>query len=277
KINGKNAIITSVSATMIVVNVAANTGTGYVVVEANGEGTTGPVFNYIYTVSVSTYTGFSGTAGLTDGDASIAQFHSPRGLAIDNQDNIYVADELNHCIRKVSPGGTVTTFAGSGIAGFADGDPGVARFKNPYDVAVDPINGYFYVADKLNHCVRRLSLSGYVTTAAGIPGTAGYVDAPGGSARFNNPTSVTVKGEIGDVFVADAANHCIRKIDNTDIVTTFAGSSTPGQLDGSGTSARFTYPTDISFDSTGAFYVADRDNHNIRKISVTGTVSTVAG
>jgi len=277
RINGKSALLTFASETMLKFIVPAKAGTGNIVVVANGEGTTGPLFNFIYTVSVSTYVGFSGSSGYVDGDVSVARFNYPRGLAIDAQDNIYVADELNHCIRRISMGGSVATFAGSGISGHADGAPGLAKFKNPYDVAVDEINGYYYVADKGNHCIRTMSLSGYVTTLAGIPATIGYVDAPGGTARFNNPTSIAVEGELANIYVTDAGNHCVRKIDITNVVTTFAGSNVQGQLDGNGTAARFNYPMGITLDSAGFLYLTDKDNHNIRRISLGGTVITIAG
>ncbi len=277
RINGKSTLLTFASETMLKFIVPAKTGTGNIVVVANGASSTGPVFNFIYTVSVSTYVGFSGTSGHVDGDVSVAKFNYPRGLAIDAQDNIYVADELNHCIRRISSGGTVITFAGSGIAGHADGDPGLAKFKNPYDVAVDEINGSYYVADKGNHCIRAMSLAGYVTTYAGVPATIGYVDAPGASARFNNPTSIAVEGELANIYVTDAGNHCVRKIDFTNVVTTFAGSNIQGQLDGNGTAARFNYPMGITLDSAGFLYLSDKDNHNIRRISLGGTVITVAG
>ncbi|MBL0342242.1 MAG: IPT/TIG domain-containing protein [Bacteroidetes bacterium] len=277
KINGKNATVSFASTTVLKCIVPAKAGTGNIVVVVNNEGTTGPVFNFIYTVSVSTYAGFSGSAGYVDGDVSVAKFNYPRGMAIDAQDNIYVADELNHSIRKVSVGGNVSTFTGSGVAGFLNGDPAVAKFRNPFDVELDPINGVFYVADKSNHCIRRLSLTGYATTAAGIPNTPGYVDAPGASARFNNPTGVAVRGELADVYVTDGTNHCIRKIDYLDIVTTLAGSSVPGQQDGSGASAKFTTPSGICWDSTGFLYVTDSYNNNIRKVSNSGNVTTVAG
>lgn len=277
RINGKTALLTFASESMLKFIVPAKAGTGNIVVVANGASTTGPLFNFIYTVSVSTYVGFSGTSGHVDGDVSVAKFNYPRGLAIDAQDNIYVADELNHCIRRISTGGTVVTFAGSGISGHADGDPGLAKFKNPYDVAVDEINGYYYVADKGNHCVRTISLSGYVTTLAGVPATIGYVDAPGASARFNNPTSLAVEGELANIYVTDAGNHCVRKIDFTNVVTTFVGSNVSGQLDGNGAAARFNYPMGITLDSAGFLYLTDKDNHNIRRISLGGSVITIAG
>ncbi len=277
KINGNNATVTQATPTLIKCIVPAKAGTGNIVVTVNGQATTGPVFQFIYTVSVSTYTGFSGTSGFVNGDISVAKFNFPRGLSIDAQDNIFVADELNHCIRMISTGGTVSTFAGSGVAGFLNGDPAVAKFKNPYDIVLDPINGIYYVADKLNHCIRRVSLSGYVTTAAGIPNTSGYVDAPGSSARFNNPTGIAVQGELADIYVTDAGNHCIRKIDYLDIVTTFAGTNVSGQQDGNGAAARFTYPAAIAWDSTGYLYVTDRDNNNVRRITTSGTVTTIAG
>jgi len=178
-INGKQAIITYVSKNSIHFIVPPKSGSGLVGIVVNGKAVSGPLFEYEYTVTISAVAGQPGIAGFADGNFSAAKFNSPRGITIDAQGNIYVADELNHRIRRVSPGGSVATFAGMGTAGFQNGAPGVARFNSPYDIDVDAINGFFYVADKLNHCIRRLSLAGDVTVAAGIPGIPGYVDAAG--------------------------------------------------------------------------------------------------
>ncbi|MBK6641052.1 MAG: IPT/TIG domain-containing protein [Bacteroidetes bacterium] len=274
--NEVQASVTSTSANEIVVVVPAKAGTGKVRVVVGTDSGTGPVFNFVYTVSVSTFTGL-GVAGFADGDASVAKFNFPRGMAIDQLDNIYVADELNQRIRIVAPNGTVTTFCGSGLAGHSDGTPAVAKFNSPYDVAYDGINNYIYVADKGNHCLRRLSISGYATTAAGIPGSAGYVDGPGTSARLNSPTGVAVEGELASVYIADAGNHCIREHNYLEILSTFAGSTVSGQQDGIGASAKFSAPADIDWDTAGYLYVTDKVNHNIRRISMSKEVTTVAG
>jgi hypothetical protein len=274
--NGMQGIVNSATTTEIVATVPPKAGTGNVTVYVGSESGSGPVFNFVYTIAVNTLCGL-GTPGFADGDASVAKFNSPRGIAIDGLDNLYVADAGNQRIRRVSANGVVTTFAGSGVAGFLDGDPATAKFNSPYDVAYDLINNYLYVADRLNHCIRRLSSTGYVTTAAGIPGSPGYVDAPGLSARFDGPTGVAVEGELASVYIADANNHCIREFNYLEVVSTFAGSNVAGQQDGNGTGAKFSSPADIEWDSTGNLYVTDKVNHNIRKISPSGEVTTVAG
>jgi len=277
-VNGKHANVLSVSLTEIAFEVPAKAGTGQISVVVDGQSVAGPVFYFEYTVTVSIFSGFTLLPGHTDGSPATATFNSPMGIAVDQNENLYVADELNHCIRKVTPGGIVSTFAGTGVAGHQDGNATVARFNSPTDIAFDAINGYFYVADKDNHCIRKLNLAGDVFTVAGIPGVPGYVDAPGLSARMLNPTGVAVEGELVNIYVADRGNHCIRKLDDVGVMTTFAGSTVPGQQDGVGGAAKFTSPADIAWDTTGYLYVSDIANHNIRRITKnTRQVYTAAG
>jgi len=276
-VNGKLADVIAVSSTTIEFEVPPNAGDGPVTIAVNGDGASGPEFDFDYTITVSIFSGTSMLPGLVNGPASTAQFKTPRGMAIDNNNNIYVADEQNNCIRRVSSSGSVITFAGSGIAGYQDGIGTSAQFKHPYDIAFDSINQFFYVADKDNHCIRKISMSGNVVTVAGIPGTVGYVDAPGSSARFSSPTGVAVTNELERIFVADGGNHCIRKIDNLSVVTTVAGTQTSGNLDGSGASAQFSMPYEIAADQSGNLYVTDISNHNVRRMDQSGNVNTIAG
>ena len=277
-INGKVSAVLEASATEIKFAVPPRTGTGLVAVDVNGKTASGPLFTYIYTVEVSTYSGTPGVSGFANGAATSALFNNPRGLTIDAIGNLYVADELNHRIRRISPGGSVVTFAGIGIAGHLDGASASARFNHPFDVEVDHINGFFYVADMQNHCIRRISNAGQVTTAAGIPGSPGYVDGPGNSARLNEPTGVAVEGELINLFIADANNHCIRVLNHLGVITTFAGSNVTGSDDGFGTGAKFNFPSHITWDSAGYLFVADRLNNNVRRINKSTTeVITVAG
>ncbi|MCF6214528.1 MAG: hypothetical protein L3J45_10955, partial [Flavobacteriaceae bacterium] len=225
---------------------------------------------------VSTLAG-SGTAGFADGTGSAAQFSSPNGIAIDASGTMYVADYGNHRIRKITPAGVVTTLAGSGVAGFADGTGTAAQFNTPYGVAIDA-SGNVYVADTGNNRIRKIIVStGAVTTLAGS-GVAGFLNGIGIGAKFSGPDGVAVDA-LGTVYVADTGNQRIRKIIvSTGAVTTLAGSGVAGFANGTGIGAQFTNPRGIAVDASGTVYVADTDNQRIRKITVsTGAVTTLAG
>ncbi|MGY4893516.1 MAG: NHL repeat-containing protein [Candidatus Saccharimonadota bacterium] len=216
----------------------------------------------------------SGTAGATNGASTSAQLNAPVGVAADYEGNVYVADTSNHRIRKVAPDGSVTTFAGSGTAGSANGTGAAAQFNNPTDVAIGPM-GNIYVADSSNHRIRKITPAGVVTTFAGS-GTAGTTNGSATVARFNLPRSLAADAS-GNIYVADTTNHRIRKVTPAGEVSTFAGSGTVGTTNGSATAARFSSPDGIALDKDGNAYVADRGNNRIRKVTTDGTVSTLAG
>jgi len=211
------------------------------------------------------------TIGSVDGTGIAARFAAPYGVAVDGAGNVYVADTFNNRIRKITPAGVVTTIAGS-TAGSVDGTGTAARFNFPLGVAVDGA-GNVYVADAANHRIRKIDPAGVVTTLAGAG--SGSADGTGTSALFNNPSGVAVDGA-GNVYVADNLNNRIRKITSTGAVTTLAG-STVGLVDGTGTAARFDGPRGVAVDGAGNVYVADSDNHRIRKITAAGVVTTLAG
>ena len=225
------------------------------------------------TKGVTTFAG-SGAQGSADGTGTAASFMFPSGVTVDASGNVYVADTLNHKIRKISPGGVVGTLAGSGTQGSTDGTGTAASFNQPKGVAVDA-SGNVYVADTQNSKIRKISSSGVVTSLAGS-GTQGSMDGTGTAASFNQPTGVAVDAS-GNVYVADTQNSKIRKISSSGVVTSLAGSGTQGSTDGTGTAASFNQPTGVAIDASGNVYVADIDNNKIRKISSSGVVTTLAG
>jgi prepilin-type N-terminal cleavage/methylation domain-containing protein len=221
---------------------------------------------------VTTFAG-SGTAGLLDGAAATARFNTPYGVAVDSSGNVYVADTLNSLIRKITPTGTVSTFAGSGTAGFLDGAAGTAKFNYPQALAVDT-TGNVYVADTANNRIRKITSTGTVSTLAGS-GVAGSAEGTGTAAQFSNSFGIAVDSS-GNVYVADTNNQRIRKITPGGVVMTLAG-STGGYANGTGAAAQFLNPQGVAVDSSGNVYVADGNNNRIRKITPGGVVTTLAG
>ena len=213
---------------------------------------------------VRTLAGLAGSYGGADGTGSAARFNYPSGVAVDSAGNIYVADTSSDTIRKVTPGGVVTTLAT------------VVPFAGPQGVAVDSA-GNVYVADTWNNRIRKVTPSGVVTTLAGLAGNSGSADGTGSAALFNFPSGVAVDST-GNVYVADTYNCTIRKVTPDGVVTTLAGvAETPGSADGTGRAARFSNPTGVAVDSAGNVYVADTGNNTIRKVTAGGVVTTLAG
>jgi len=214
--------------------------------------------------TVSVFAG-SGSAGNVNGSAGAASFYYPYSVVADKSDNLYVADSQNNLIRKVTPAGDVSTLAGSGDAGFADGDGILASFYSPSGVNVDA-DGNVYVAD--HNRVRKITPAGAVTTIAGSVG-GGSNNGAALSAGFNGAAGVAVDAA-GNVYVADISNNLIRKIDPHGIVTTLAGSGISGAADGVGILASFSRPNDVQVNSAGFLYVTDYGNSLVRKVIVTG-------
>lgn len=225
---------------------------------------------------VSTFAGSVEKPGSSNGQGSAARFSGPEGIAVDTLGNVYVADAQNAAVRKITPDGTVTTFAGQpGIRGAADGPAASSLFHSPVGIAVDP-NGAVWVSDSWNQTIRRIA-NGQVTTVAGATGVAGSADGTGSTARFHLPTGIGVDNA-GNVYVADFTNHTIRKVTPAGVVTTIAGSAgQSGDTDGTGSAARFASPTGVAADAAGNVWVADQTNATIRKITPAGVVTTFAG
>jgi len=212
---------------------------------------------------VSTLAG-STTFGYADGTGSKASFNYPSGVAVDSNGNVYVADNNNNEIRKITPAGVVSTLAGSTAQGNADGTGSAASFNSPTDVTVDS-NGNVYVVDQFNYAIRKITPAGVVSTLAGST-TAGSSDGTGSAASFNAPTGVAVD-DSGNLYVADTYNHENRKITPAGVVSTLAGSTTKGSSDGTGSAASFDQPYGVAVDGSGNVYVADYNNHEIRKLT----------
>ena len=212
---------------------------------------------------VTTFAG-STTPGSSDGAGSAASFNQPEGVAVDTHGNVYVADTGNNEIRMITPAGVVSTLAGTPVAGSADGTGATAAFNHPTGVAVDS-SGDLIVADLGNNEIRRVTPAGVVTTLAGAlsPGSA---DGTGAAASFSSPQAVAVD-PAGNVYVADGANNEIRMIAPNGIVTTLAGTTTPGSADGTGVGASFNNPSGVTLDASGNLYVGDFNNNEIRKIT----------
>jgi serine/threonine protein kinase, bacterial len=328
--NGKQAVVTSATATQLVVTVPTGAGTGVVSVDVKGVTESGPTFTYDYTYQVTTLAG--GNSNLVDGTGTGAGFGVLNGITNDGNGNLYVGDMSLGTIRKITTDkGVVTTIAGTGmVAADADGTLATAAFATPSDIIVSgstlyvldggsgsncgsirmisgnnvttiagggsfgatngtgtgahfgnlwgfarDANGNFYVPDPQYYVIREVTAAGVETTFAGVGGS-GYYNATGTQAVFNQPSYVAIDAS-GNIFVSDVNNSVIREITPAGVVTTFAGSGTAGSADGTGTAASFNLPADLAFDKNGNLYLADEGNNKIRKITPAGVVTTIAG
>ncbi len=213
------------------------------------------------------------------GPATEAAIGLPVDVAVDGSGNVYITDSQNDRIRKVDSSGTITTFAGTGTAGFSgDGGPAdEAEINDPEGVAVDG-SGNVYIADTLNNRIRKVDSSGVITTFAGT-GSYGF-SGDGGqatAARLRRPEDVAVDGS-GNIYIADSSSHRVRKVDSAGVITTFAGTGQRGIRGDGGpaTSANIQQPVAIALDGSGNLYIADLHNDRIRKVDSSGIITTVA-
>ncbi|TXK86030.1 stalk domain-containing protein [Paenibacillus sp. N3.4] len=235
--------------------------------------------------------------GLLNGKSSESFFNEPAGLAADAKGNIYVADSANNAVRMIATNGQVTTLAGNGVIGSKDGKGSEARFNHPTSVAVDA-DGTVYVADSLNHVIRKIATDGLVSTLNASsnrviqirPGTASFagdfLDGNLAAAKFNEPSGLVLDSK-GNLYVSDTGNHRIRYIDlKAGTVTTVAGTTPTYEKnelyaggdfkDGDALQARFDFPKGLTVTSEGGLLIADSLNHSIRYLR-NGKVSTIAG
>ena len=234
----------------------------------------------ISTIAGTGTNGFNGDGGA----ATSARLDFPSRLVVDSAGNLYFADENNHRIRRVDTSGNISTVAGTGAGGIlgsfgGDGGPATsAAFRFPKSVALDSA-GNLYIADYNNHRIRKVDASGNISTIAGT-GTFGF-SGDGGqatAAMLYSPTGVTLDSA-GNLYIADTNSHRIRKVDPAGIISTIAGTGTPGFSGDGGpaNAAQLNWPRIVALDGAGNLYITDSQNHRIRKVDASGTISTVAG
>lgn len=222
---------------------------------------------------------FSFEGSYVDGAPSSSQFNQPLDVAVNSKGELFVADSENNSIRKIA-NSKVTTLSGNGTAGYQDGTREKSQFNLPSGLAFDNQDN-LYIADTLNHVIRKISFDGKVSTVAGSAGQSSYKDGSSSAARFNEPTDVVVTKD-GVLYVADSGNQCIRKIVGSQ-VTTVCGLSKENTADptyriggyADGKSAQFSYPKSLTLLDNGDILVADMMNNAVRKIKTNGEVVTV--
>lgn len=225
----------------------------------------------ITTVAGNGTYGYSGDGG----PATRAQLNRPYGLSIDATGNLYIADTNSSLVRKVNTAGMITTVAGNGNNGY-DGDGGAATsaaMARPYGVTVDKA-GILYIADQGNQRIRRVS-GGIISTIAGATFGDGTLAVFG---SLNAPNAVA-KDKIGNVYVTDSGHNSVRRIAADGAITTLAGTGVSGYSGDGGPAvkAELNQPSGIAVDSSGAVFIADSNNHRIRKVATDGTITTIAG
>lgn len=226
----------------------------------------------------------TGTAGynVDSGDALTTLLYNPTSVATDTAGNLYIADQRNQRIRKVDIAGVMTVIAGTGITGFSGDDSAAvnAKLNNPISVATDTF-GNLYVVDYGNNRIRKINAAGIITTVAGT-GVVGHTGDGGQAiaATLDTPTCVATD-LLGNFYIADRGNNCIRKVDTAGDISNLAGSpagtSGFGGDNGPATAALLAHPYGVATDRDGNVYIADEENQRIRKVDLTGNIATIAG
>lgn len=261
--NEKEATINSLTNTLITAVVPSKAGTGVVKVILSGKESVGPLLTYIPSFVVSTLAG-DGTFGFANGNGAAATFESPLHICVDSKRNVFVADRNNHAIRKITPEGTVSTFAGNGTTG---GD-----IVEPNGICVDKSDN-LYVSDGCK--IKKITPTGIVTILSGTQAlSCGNANGSPEVSMFSYPYGMCTDDD-GNVYVTDRDAHSIRKITPAGVSSTIAGGSY-GDETGPALTSKFRYPHDVDIDSDGNIFILDQSNFKIKKISA-GAVSTFVG
>jgi serine/threonine-protein kinase len=261
KFNGIQAIVLEAGKSKLEVVVPQGASTGIISITVKGKEVQGPSFNLISAVSayiVSTVAGNT-TFGFIDGNGLDARFRNPDGVLIDLNGNVIITDRTNHSIRSMTPLGVVTTLAGNGLSGYAEGKPG--QFKSPWQSTIDK-DGNIIVVEKDGARIRKIAVDGTVSTIAGT-GVVGFQDGAG--AKFNNPLDAVVDSH-GNIFVVDRDNKRIRKITPSGVVSTFIGDGTTNVLKN---------PIALAIDGNNNIFLSDANI--IKRITPAGVMSDVVG
>jgi NHL repeat-containing protein len=224
----------------------------------------------------------TGTRGYTANNvpATASELNESWGLAADGAGNVYISDQVNYRIRLVTPAGIISTIAGDGNRGYhGDGGPATnAEFISMLGITVDPA-GNIFLADADTNCIRKITPAGIISTYAGNTIRGYYGDGgPALGAEFNGLLGLATDA-VGNLYICDAENHCVRKVYTSGVITTIAGMGIPG-YNGDGISANaalLNHPTGVFVNNAGEVFIADYGNNRVRKISTGGIISTVAG
>ena len=271
ELNGVKAEVKTATATQLTVTVPQNMNCSGKITVTVGSRTCASADRFTYAVVVDTFAG-SGVIGFADGTGTATRFNQSCCIAVDSKGNLYVADRYNHRIRKITPQGVVSTFAGNGEPDFSNGRGTNARFNTPIGITIDTDDN-LYVTDTYNQSIRKITPEGDVSTIVGSTPQ---------QQQFNQPHGIAIDGD-GNLYVTDYYNHRIRKVTQEGVVTTIAGSAIAGSApqqgfaDGTGEAARFAHPWGITIDALGDLYVVDHTNNCIRKVTQAGVVTTIAG